>query len=126
MPDAQAWDAIWELNHKVSDLGQPFALTDDVRALLRNTAPDVAITAEEAAKALQSEASATALLVEIARRIREGSHRLSRMLSEMDRRQLVGDVDGVRQVLLDVLAVEVVPHYRAIVHTYLAALDDED
>ncbi|RKH55982.1 DUSAM domain-containing protein [Corallococcus llansteffanensis] len=126
MPDAQAWDAIRELNHKVSDLGQPFALTEDVRALLRDTAPDVAITAEEAAEALQSEASTAALLVEIARRIREGSHRLSRMLGELDRRQQTGDADGARQLLLDVLAVEVVPHYRDIIHTYLAALDEED
>lgn len=126
MPDAQAWDEIWELNHKVSDLGQPFALTDDVRALLRNTASDVAIAAEEAEKALQSEASAAALLVEIARRIREGSHRLSRMLGELDRRQQAGDANGARQLLQDVLAVEVVPHYRHIVHTYLAVLDEED
>jgi DUSAM domain-containing protein len=126
MPEPRAWDAIWELNRRVTDLGEPFALTDETRALLQGTASDVAITPEEAARALQSNESAAELLKEIAKRIRGGSHRLSRAIVESDRRQQAGDPEGARKPLLDVLAVEVVPHYRDIAQTHLDALDDTD
>jgi DUSAM domain-containing protein len=125
MPDERAWNEIWELNRRVAEQGQPFALTDEARALLRSTAPQVAITPEEAEQALQSEASAAALLTDIARRIREGSHRLSRALNKSYQCQQAGDVEGARQPMRDLLAVEVVPHYRKIAQTQLDALDEE-
>jgi DUSAM domain-containing protein len=125
MPDHRAWDAIWELNRRVTDLGQPFVLTDETRALLRGTAPDVAITPEEAERELQSDASAAELLKEIAKRIRVGSRRLSRAIVESDRLQQAGDTEGARKPLLDVFAVEVVPHYREVAQTHLDALDGE-
>jgi DUSAM domain-containing protein len=125
MPDERAWNEIWELNHRVSTQGQPFTLTDDVRELLRKTAADVAIPPEDVEQALQSDASAAALLAEVARRIREGSHRLSRALNASYQRQMAGDVEGARQVVRDVLEVEVVPHYREIAQTQLDALADD-
>ncbi|MGE6757875.1 DUSAM domain-containing protein [Corallococcus interemptor] len=125
MPDPKAWDEIWELNRSVSELGQPLTLTASVCALLRSTASDVAIPAEEAERALQAEASAAALLAQIAQRIREGSRRLSRALNTSYQRQQTGDTEGARQPMLDVLAVEVVPHYREIAQTQLDALDED-
>lgn len=124
MPDQRQWDAIWELNRRVADLGQPFTVTDEIGALLRGTARDVAIAPEEVERALQDDARAAELLKEIAKRIRVGSRRLSRAIVESDKREQAGDTEGARKPLLDVLAVEVVPHYRDIAQTHLDALDD--
>lgn len=124
MPDQRTWDEIWELNQRVTDQGQPFVLTDDTRQLLRVTASDVAIATAEVEQALATDASAAALLREVAKRIRVGSRRLSRTMSEVDQRKEAGDLDGARQVLRDLLEVEAVPHYRDIAQTYLEALDD--
>ncbi|MCP3136738.1 DUSAM domain-containing protein [Pyxidicoccus xibeiensis] len=125
MPDPRAWEAIRELDRRVTEQGQSFSLTDEVRALLMDTSSDVAITPEEAERALLSEASAAELLKEIAKRIRMGSRRLSRALVDSARCQEAGDTEAARKLLMDVLAVEVVPHYREIIRTQLDALDDE-
>ncbi|MBN1203456.1 MAG: DUSAM domain-containing protein [Myxococcaceae bacterium] len=106
--------------------GEPLILTEDVRAILRRTARQVAIDAEEAEQALHTVPTATDLLRELARRIRDGSQRLSRAMTQMRRLQEAGDLDGARQQMRDVLAVEVVPHYREIAETSLEALDDPE
>lgn len=90
MPEHRTWHAIRELNRRVNDLGEPLALTDEIRARLRDTASDVAIASDTVALALQGNASATELLREVAKRIREGSWRLSRALTEANRRQEAG------------------------------------
>ncbi|WP_255217096.1 DUSAM domain-containing protein [Myxococcus sp. AM010] len=64
-------------------------------------------------------------VTEVSRRISNGSRRLSRTLAEVDRCRDAGNVDGARQLLNDVLVVEVVPHYQDILRANLAALDDE-
>ncbi|WP_163993897.1 DUSAM domain-containing protein [Pyxidicoccus caerfyrddinensis] len=124
MSEALNWNDVRDLARRVSE-GETFSLTDEVRAILRRTAPQVAIPPDAAEQALQQEASAAALLDEIARRIRDGSRRLSRTLAGVDRLQSAGDVEGARKLLREVLAVEVVPHYRRITQTHLDALDDE-
>lgn len=126
MPDQRKWDAIWDLNHRITNLGQPFAVTDEIGTLLRDTGKDVAIAPEAVERALQSDVSAAELLKEIATRIRVGSRRLSRAMSEADQRKDAGDLAGARKVLQDVLDLEVVPHYREIAQTYLDGLDDVD
>ena len=126
MSEHRAWDAIRNLNRRITDQGEPFVLTDETRTLLQGTAPDVAITPGEAARALQCDTSAAELLKEIAKRIRVGSRRLSRAIVESDQRHQAGDMEGARKPLLDVLAVEVVPHYREVAQTPLDALDDTD
>jgi DUSAM domain-containing protein len=126
MPEHRQWDAVRELNRRVTEQGEPFSLTDETRTLLQATARDVAITPEEVARALQNNASGAELLKAIANRIRTGSRRLSRAIVESDKRQQVGDAEGARKPLLDVLAVEVVPHYREVAQTHLDALDDTD
>ncbi len=125
MSDALNWDELRQLASRVIERGEPLVLTDEVRDLLRRTAPQVAIDTEEAERALSTVPNATELLREIARRIREGSHRLSRALSRMYRLRDAGDLDGARQQMRDVLAVELVPHYRTIAETSLDALEED-
>jgi DUSAM domain-containing protein len=122
--EALNWNDVRQLAKRVIEDGEPFVLTDEVRATLRRTAGEVAINAEEAEQALHTVPGARALLVEIARRIRDGSHRLSRALSQMYRLRDAGDLEGARQKMREVLAVEVVPHYRDIAEASLEALDD--
>ncbi|WP_434347864.1 DUSAM domain-containing protein [Myxococcus virescens] len=124
MPEYESWNQIWELNHRVTDLGEPLALTDETRALLRDTAAEVAIGPEEAASALQGDVSAAALLKEIAKRIRVGSRRLSRALIEARKHEEAGDRDAARAPLLALLDVEVVPLYREQAQIQLDALDE--
>ncbi|WP_223756465.1 DUSAM domain-containing protein [Myxococcus sp. RHSTA-1-4] len=102
MPDQRKWDAIWELNRRVTGQGQPFPVTDEIRALLQATAPDVATSPEEAERALRTDASTAELLREVATHIRQGSRRLPRVMREVDQRNQAGDVDGARRPLLDV------------------------
>ena len=123
--DALNWDELRQLASRVIEGGEPLVLTDEVRDLLRRTAPQVAMDTEEAEQALRTVPNATELLREMARRIREGSHRLSRALSRMYRLRDAGDLDGARQQMRDVLAVELVPHYRSIAETSLDALEDD-
>ncbi|MFY2561031.1 DUSAM domain-containing protein [Corallococcus terminator] len=124
MPDHEDWDAIRVLNQRVTDQGEPFVLNDELRRVLRVTASDVAMPAAEAEKALSSDEGAAGLLKEIAKRIRVGSRRLSRALSESGRREEAGDKEGAREPFLDLLEVEVVPLYREIAQINLDALED--
>ncbi|QDE91190.1 hypothetical protein BHS06_20645 [Myxococcus xanthus] len=123
MPTQRDWNAVKDLSRCITDPVQPF-LTTETRALVQATAHDVGISPGETARALQDDASAAVLVREIASRISTGSRRLSRTLVEVDRRRDAGDLEGARQLLQDVLAVEVVPHYVDILNTYLQAVDD--
>jgi DUSAM domain-containing protein len=113
------WVPIRALGQRVIERGEPLELTEDVRALLRRSASEVAIPPEDAENALGSVPTATTLLGEITRRIREGSDRLSEAELRADDLQDAGDLDGACRVMEEVLAVEVVPHYRRIATTLL-------
>ncbi|MBN8230656.1 DUSAM domain-containing protein [Corallococcus macrosporus] len=117
------WDDVRDLSRRVS-AGEPFTLTAESRAILQRTGPQVGIPVADVQQAIQSEAGAATLLTEIARRIRDGSNRLSRALSEVTKRQEAGDMDGARQVLRDIVEDEVVPLYRDIAQIQLEALDE--
>lgn len=125
MSETLDWNEVRELAQRVIERGETLVLTPAVCTLLRRTARQVAVSPEEAEQALHSVSAATELLRELARRIREGSHRLSRVLTRMHQLQEAGDIDGARQQLRDVLAIEVVPHYRDIVETALDALEED-
>jgi DUSAM domain-containing protein len=122
--DALNWNDVRELAKRILEEGEPLLLTDEVRAILRRTAREVAIDAEEAEQALRAVPEATTLLRTMTRRIRDGSHRLSRALAQMYRLRDAGDLEGARLQMREVLAVEVVPHYRDIAATSLKSLDD--
>ncbi|AEI67241.1 DUSAM domain-containing protein [Corallococcus macrosporus] len=125
MSEPLDWNPIRALARRVLREGQPLSLTDDVRELLLRSAREVAISDAEAARALASDADALQLLEEISNRISKGSRRLTRTISAVVRCRDAGDVDGARQLLHDVLTVEVVPLYQDILNTYLESLDDE-
>lgn len=107
------WHLIRVLDNRIQQ-GEALALTDDVRDLLRRTAPTVAVSTAELEAALTTVESTTSLLREMRRRITEGSHRLGDALHLMYRFRDKGDLEGARQQMRDVLAVEVVPFYREI------------
>jgi DUSAM domain-containing protein len=119
------WNEIWMLDDQVQQ-GTAVVLTDKVRALLRRTAPTVAISEAEADAALGSAEAATALLQKIQGRIRDGSHRLSRALHQMYSLRDARDLEGARQQMRDLLAVEVVPHYRSIAKGQLRRLGEAE
>ncbi|AEI62614.1 DUSAM domain-containing protein [Corallococcus macrosporus] len=125
MSDELDWDSIRALARRVLHNGEPLTLTDDVKALLARTATEVGIGGADAARALATEAGALDLLRESSRRIGEGSDRLMDALYRAKRYRLAGDFDSARQEMRNVLAVEVVPHYRKIAESQLKGLDDE-
>jgi DUSAM domain-containing protein len=120
------WDDVRGLESSVIGRGEPLILTAEVRAILRRSAKEVAMSDTEAEVALGNTATATDLLREIRRRIREGSDRISDALHRMYRLQEKGDLDGARQQMRDVLALEVVPLYREIAEGELEKMDETE
>jgi len=113
MSDRQIdWDPLRALAKRVLEQGELLELTDETRALLLRGAREVAISDEDAESALRSLSTATTLLQEVRRRIHDGSWRLSRARDRAYDLRDAGDLDGARQLIRDVLAVEVVPFYR--------------
>jgi DUSAM domain-containing protein len=117
------WNQVWELNQRVQR-SETVELTEEVRELLRRAGPTVALSSTEIAMALASEESAAALIHRIDARVHDGSRRLSAALNRMYRLRDSGDVEGARQQMRGVLAVEVVPHYRDIAEGQLERLDE--
>lgn len=113
------WEPLRALGKQVLERGEPLELTDEVRTLLQRSAEEVALAPEDAATALRSVPTATALLGEITRRIREGSDRFWKAEHRASRLLDAGDLDGVCRLMEKVLAVEVVPHYRRIAESQL-------
>jgi DUSAM domain-containing protein len=117
------WDHLWGLEDRINH-GEPLELSERMRALLRSAAPTVAISSADVEAALATTESATALLLEIRKRIREGSNRINDALIRMYALQEAGDLQGARQQMHDVLAVEVVPLYQEIARGEIAKLND--
>jgi DUSAM domain-containing protein len=105
--------------------GRPLKLTKGMRSFLRRAAAEVAIGEAEAEEALASPESARALLRKIMGRLRKGSKRLERSISRMLDLRDAGDLEGARQQMRDLLAVEVVPMYRRAAEESLAGLDEQ-
>jgi DUSAM domain-containing protein len=106
------WEDLRTLAREVEE-GASLELTDERCALLLRTAQQVAISQQDAEDALRGLSTATSLLQEIRRRIREGSRRRGDALDRVCPLQEKGDYTGAQQVMRDVLTVEVVPLYRA-------------
>jgi DUSAM domain-containing protein len=117
------WHQIRELDNRAAR-GEPLELSERVRVLLLRAAPTVAVESADAEAALASIESATALLRKIRERVREGSNRINNALLRMYSLQDAGDLEGARQQMRDVLAVEVVPFYREIAEGEIEKLDD--
>lgn len=110
-PEDHDWHHVQELARRLEREGR-LDLGCDERDLVRRVCREVAISDSDVEKALQSPADAMGLTVEVSRRIREGSRRLSRALVQAHRLSGAGDKTGARRVLQEVLDVEVVPLYR--------------
>jgi DUSAM domain-containing protein len=111
MGEPHDWDRVLGLYARL-ERNEAIELDADTRDLFRRVARDVAISPDEAQRALLTPAGAETLVREMRRRIFEGSRRLSRALVDSARRKKAADVAGARAVLEAVLAVEVVPLYR--------------
>jgi DUSAM domain-containing protein len=117
------WDKVLGLYSKL-ERDEALELNEDVYALCRRVARDVAVSNDDVERALLSPNEMETLVRELRRRIFEGSRRLSKAFAESDRRKKAGDVAGAREVLEQVLAVEVVPLYRQHATTMLDYVDD--
>jgi len=124
MSEKDDWQPLRELARRILDGNEPLVLTEDVRALLCRTGAQVALGAEEVEQALSDVSRATGLLREIARRISEGTQRLTPALLRMYRLRDAGDIEGACRQMEEVLAVEVVPFYRDIAEGELAKLKE--
>ncbi|SEN12919.1 DUSAM domain-containing protein [Stigmatella aurantiaca] len=112
MTDKFDSELIDELDARVLGDGEPLVLSDEVRALLRRSAEQVALSPGDADEALRSVPTATALLQEISRRFKDGSKRLFEAKIKASGLRDAGDLDGACREMEGVLAVEVVPLYR--------------
>jgi len=124
MSEKTDWNFLRDLAQRVLKDGEPLVLTKNVRALLRRTGEQVALDAEEVEQALSDVPRATRLLRKIARRISVGTRRLTPALLRMYRLIEKGDIEGARNQMEKVLAVEVVPLYRNIASGELEKLEE--
>ncbi|NOJ77976.1 DUSAM domain-containing protein [Myxococcus xanthus] len=124
MADELEWEPVRALARRVRD-GERLTLTAEVREMLERTAPEVGIGQADAAAALATAEKAETLLLECARRIKEGSDRIVDALYRAKRHRKAGDFDSARQEMREVLAVEVVPLYREIAEGQLEDIADE-
>ena len=103
--------------------GHPLELTDDLRDLLRRTAPTAAIGETEMEEALKSPECAEALMGMVLSRFRESERRFLNSMYRMTSLRDSGDIEGARQQMRDLLAVEIVPQYRQMAEEQLRGLD---
>jgi DUSAM domain-containing protein len=121
-PDLHDRDQLAVLMQRIEQ-GHALELTDDLRALMRRTAPTAAVSEAEAEEALKSPEGAKALMGMILSRFQKAERRFLRSMYRMTSLRDAGDVDGARQQMRDVLAVEVVPLYREMAEEQLRGLD---
>ncbi|HYO56397.1 DUSAM domain-containing protein [Archangium sp.] len=121
-PDLPDRPQLAALSQRVQQ-GHALELTDDLRALLRRTAPTAAVSEAETEEALKTPEGAEALMQMVLSRFRDGERRFLRAMYRMTSLRDAGNVEGARQQMRDVLAVEVVPLYREMAEEQLRGLD---
>lgn len=125
MGEPHDWDRVLGLYARL-ERNEAIELNADVRELCWRVARDVAVSRDDAERALLTPSGAETLVRELRRRIFEGSRRLSRALVDSARRKKAGDVAGARAVLEGVLSVEVVPLYREQAQIALDYVEDPE
>ncbi len=121
-PDLHDRQQLAVLSLRVQE-GHALELTDDLRALLRRTAPTAAISDTETEEALNSPEGAEALMGMVLSRFRESERRFLASMYRMTSLRDSGDLEGARQQMRAVLAVEIVPQYRRMAEEQLMGLD---
>lgn len=122
-PELPEWTQLPLLLRRIHQ-GKTLELSNELRAFLQRTALTVAISEAETEFALASMDNVAALLEKMQARIRDGEHRITQALYRMTSLRDAGDLEGARQQMRDVLAVEVVPQYRQMAEENLAGLDE--
>jgi DUSAM domain-containing protein len=105
--------------------GAPLELTDGMRGFLRRAATAVGMSEIETEEAFATPETAGVLLERIRARFDEGATRIKSALIRMVELRDVGDIEGARQQMLDVLLVEIVPLYREMAREHLVGLSEK-
>ncbi|WNG54599.1 DUF2379 domain-containing protein [Archangium gephyra] len=114
-------DQLAILEHRIGQ-GHALELAEELSALLRRTAPTAGIGEAETEEALKSPGGAEALMRMILSRFRDGKKRLTHALFRMMSLRDAGELEGARQQMRDVLAVEPVPRFRQAAEEHLRGL----
>jgi len=122
-PDVPEWDDVRALAARLKS-GKLLTLTPRVLSILQRSGREVAVPESEIEASLRSVSRAAKLLRKVKARIDRGSTLLVRTLHQMYILRDSGDLEGAREQMRKVLAVEVVPFYRKIAQGQLDQLDD--
>jgi DUSAM domain-containing protein len=120
-PEEGDWDRLYGLEQQVKQDG---GLHPDeaCREFLVRVAPTVGFTRDEAAAAIATAEGISRFVLEARRRIRDGSHRLSRALDREAELLEQGRLDEARLVFEAIMQDDPVPFYRELADTRLAKL----
>jgi DUSAM domain-containing protein len=121
--EKEDWGRLRQLELQL-ERGELLELTDELRALLRRVAQQVAFTPEEAERGLRSPAEAAALVMRMSRRTLESAERLGRAMLDAAALSGLHDTWNARRVLKAALEHEVVPYYRQSLEALLHSLEN--
>lgn len=123
-PESGDWDALRSLADEARATGRIVA-SPEQRELLQRTAGEVALLAEQTAEWIASAEGTARLVLEVWRRIRNGSRKLSRAIAKAREHRDAGRLEEARRVLQRVIDDEQAPFCRESAAAELQALDAE-
>ena len=109
-PESEDWEAVRELEARLKS-AQYQPTTEEI-ARIRRAAAQVDLHEKEVQQTLEMTKRYSELVVEIRRRIREGSQRLMRAFTRAQQLLDQGDAPGAKTVLESALGEEQIPFYR--------------
>lgn len=122
-PDAQ-WSVLEALEARVA--GARLELSEQERTAVAQAAPGVLLDEAAVLASLRDPTQAAATVLEMRARIRRGSQRLMRAVSESTRLHADGDVVGAERMLREVMLDSgELPFYREVAEAQLQSLTDE-
>lgn len=109
-PESEDWQVMRELEARLKS--DRTKLTAKELAIVRRAAAQVGLQEHEVRQALARESGQAELIVEVRRRIREGSQRLMRAFIQSQQLLDQGDATRAGEVLQSALEQEQIPFYR--------------
>ena len=119
-PESEDWEAMRELEVRLKSAQDP--LNAEELATVRRAAAQVGLNEKELQQTLAMKRGHAELVIEIRRRIREGSQRLMRAFTQAQQLMDQGDAPGAKAVLETALAEEQIPFYRESVQAQMRSL----
>ncbi len=119
-PESEDWEALRELETRLKSARHQF--TPEEIATVRRAAAQVGLHEKEVQQTLEMTKGQAELVIEIRRRIREGSQRLMRAFTRAQHLMDQGNASGAKAVLEAALAEEQIPFYRESVKAQLRNL----